>query len=139
DHFKAFNDTHGHAAGDAVLKSVAGSVKRSLRQSDLLGRVGGEEFVILCRNTSRDPAIRCAEKVRHAVEQTSVQYEGKSLGATISLGVAEFDELYSDADFVLNAADRALYEAKRTGRNRVCVFETADDPEASLLQAALSG
>ncbi|HPF40299.1 MAG TPA: diguanylate cyclase [Phycisphaerae bacterium] len=139
DHFKAFNDTHGHAAGDAVLRSVAASVKGSLRQSDLLGRVGGEEFVILCRNTPRDAAVHCAEKVRYAVEQAAVRYEGKSLGATISLGVAEFDELYSDADFVLNAADRALYEAKRTGRNRVCVFEAVADPEASLLQAAFSG
>ncbi|MCB9855806.1 MAG: response regulator [Phycisphaerales bacterium] len=138
DHFKAFNDTHGHAAGDAVLKSVAHVIKGSLRQSDHFGRVGGEEFVILCPSTPLASAASCAEKVRLAVQESSVRFEGKLLQATISLGVAEFGDILSDADYVLNAADRALYDAKRLGRNRVCTFENGPTPETLPLQAALA-
>lgn len=138
DHFKSFNDTHGHAAGDAVLKIVAKTIQSSLRQSDLVGRIGGEEFMILCTNTPLDAGVQCAEKVRRAVENAVAVIDDKQLSATISLGVAEFGDLVADADFIMNAADRALYEAKRQGRNRVCAFRPETNSEDVLLEVALS-
>jgi diguanylate cyclase (GGDEF)-like protein len=120
DHFKRVNDTWGHPAGDAVLRNVAAVANATVRSTDLVGRLGGEEFIVLLPGTSGDAARRIAEKLRTALEASPVQWEQTTICATASIGIAgttalekrSFDSLYSDAD-------KALYLAKQRGRNRV--------------------
>ena len=121
DHFKKVNDTHGHAAGDAILRAGASSVTATLRSEDILARVGGEEFVVVLRGVARGAAMACAERLRSAVESCDVEVDGVSLRATISLGVATSDEVSLDASggVLLTLADERLYEAKAAGRNRI--------------------
>ena len=121
DHFKKINDTHGHPAGDAVLKQLAQVVLTAVRTEDLVARVGGEEFAILMRNTNAEGARDCAERVRRAVEQMVVEVDRRPIPVTISLGAATLaDGNIADASALVAAADALLYEAKRGGRNRVC-------------------
>jgi len=120
DLFKHVNDTWGHPAGDAVLKNVSAVANNSVRITDLVGRLGGEEFIILLPNTPLEAARWLAEKVRANVERTPTVWEGGQIRSTVSIGVAstsaadkhDFDHLYS-------TADQALYSAKDKGRNRV--------------------
>lgn len=119
DHFKHFNDTYGHAVGDVVLKTVSKTMKETIRRTDAAGRLGGEEFVVLCTGTPADAAIACAEKIRQAVERQVTRHESLELAVTISLGVAEFTGRLTSVDSLLNAADVALYDAKNSGRNQV--------------------
>lgn len=125
DHFKRVNDTRGHLAGDALLRHVAQTVARLLRRSDLLARYGGEEFAALLAGADRSAAAGVAENLRRAVENAPLEAEHPSppLRATISLGVASLPENGMHEAEVLEAADRALYSAKREGRNRVSVAE----------------
>ena len=127
DHFKRVNDTRGHLAGDALLRHVAQSVARLLRRSDLVARYGGEEFAALLAGADRAAAARVAENLRSAIESAPLEaeYPSPPLRATISLGVASWPENGRHEIEVLEAADRALYRAKREGRNRVVV---ADPP-----------
>jgi diguanylate cyclase (GGDEF)-like protein len=120
DHFKAVNDRYGHLAGDRVLKTVAQVLREQVRESDLVGRVGGEEFAILCAGIDPEGALRLAERVRAAVEETGIEYEGRSLQVTVSVGVAaqRADEEWNTQTLYKDADDR-LYSAKRSGRNRV--------------------
>ena len=122
DHFKRVNDTHGHLAGDAALRTVAQTCRGVLRQSDILGRFGGEEFVILLPETDRTAAAALAQKLRTALEQQRIQYEDRSFVVTASFGVAGVTTS-TDASLeeLFRSADQAVYEAKETGRNRVCV------------------
>ena len=114
DHFKHINDTHGHAAGDAVLIAVASCLAGSLRDCDLLGRIGGEEFVLLLPETSEDSALQVAQRMRTDIEQLHLpQIEEK---ITISAGIAQWRDRESGDD-LLQRADRALYQAKEAGRN----------------------
>ncbi|MCG8406481.1 MAG: response regulator [Phycisphaerales bacterium] len=122
DHFKSVNDDYSHAAGDAVLKSVAGTILDSLRKTDYVGRLGGEEFVVLCPNTPLSNAVVCAEKLRQVVEKKVTRFESHELAVTISLGVATYGGATTCPNDLLNAADIPLYNAKRSGRNRVCAF-----------------
>ncbi len=133
DHFKNFNDTHGHAAGDKVLKVVAQVLRANCRKTDLVGRVGGEEFLILCPGVKGEGAAVCAEHLRAAVEQNAIEYEGAPLLVKISLGVAEACKAYGNHDMLLKAADQALYESKARGRNRVTVAgsQSAQTPVAA--------
>jgi diguanylate cyclase (GGDEF)-like protein len=121
DHFKSFNDGHGHDAGDAVLSAVAARLAANLRPTDLVARMGGEEFVILFPNTGIiDAAVAC-ERVRLAVAACEVDKPtggGTLPRVTISIGVAELHDGQSPAD-ILKAADAAMYRAKKGGRNRV--------------------
>jgi diguanylate cyclase (GGDEF)-like protein len=118
DGFKDLNDTHGHATGDAVLREVGALLQRTLRASDLAGRWGGEEFLLLLRETSLRGALELAERVRSALEAcTILAVDGTPLHVTASFGVGVFDA-DEDAD-VVAAADAALYVAKRGGKNRV--------------------
>jgi diguanylate cyclase (GGDEF)-like protein len=121
DHFKKVNDTHGHMAGDAVLCATANIVKDTAPREYLFARVGGEEFAVLCPNTSLATAKVCAERIRLAVASNLPTFEEKSLPVTVSLGLAEFqpgsDE---DPDALYGRADEKLYQAKDGGRNRVC-------------------
>jgi diguanylate cyclase len=118
DHFKKFNDTYGHKAGDRVLKSVAASVQDSLRSSDLVFRYGGEEFVVILNGIQGDNALKLAEKIRQGVEKEYFVDKDKKLKVTISLGVACVTEGESELE-LFERADKAMYVAKRKGRNRV--------------------
>ncbi len=121
DHFKRINDTLGHNAGDRVLKAIQAPVAESLRPTDLVGRVGGEEFLVLLSDQALDVAIKVAERIRGAIETTGVEYLGDTITLTASLGVARWDGR-SDLDALVYCADQALYKAKEEGRNRVeCV------------------
>ena len=121
DHFKKLNDVHGHAAGDALLRGVAGVVSASLRSEDVLARVGGEEFVVVLRGIGRSAATACAERIRTAIEKAEFSAEGQTLRATVSIGTATSDEIVLDATGkgLIELADTRLYEAKASGRNRV--------------------
>lgn len=117
DHFKSVNDTHGHGAGDGVLKVFADTAASALRITDLLGRVGGEEFAALLPCTM-DEALLAAERVRAAFEQSGVAIDGVPLATTVSIGVAG-GPANTELDVLMASADTALYRAKRGGRNRV--------------------
>jgi len=125
DMFKMYNDTHGHDIGDAVLKQVAGAVKGALRAQDVVARTGGDEFLVICPDTGLDAALACAERVRFAVESAPLLFEGRLLGATVSIGVATRDNVMKEPDSLIKRADQALYLAKSKGRN--CVM-TAQAP-----------
>jgi diguanylate cyclase (GGDEF)-like protein len=119
DHFKAVNDTHGHAGGDQVLKAVAKVLQANCRGIDTLARIGGEEFAILLPETSAADARVMLERIRHGVAALAVPVGKIDVPVTISIGVASFDESQSDCDTLLSLADQALYAAKRQGRNHV--------------------
>jgi diguanylate cyclase (GGDEF)-like protein len=127
DHFKKINDTHGHGVGDLVLKAAAAHFKANLRPSDFACRFGGEEFVLILPKTGGDDALRFAERIRQSLAEQTVSWDGgKSLRATISIGIAEFAK--SDTlDSLLSRADAGLYLAKEQGRNR-CVFQPLPKP-----------
>jgi two-component system cell cycle response regulator len=121
DHFKRVNDTYGHMAGDAVLCATAEVVKKTTSPDYLFARVGGEEFAVLCPNTSLAAAKVCAERIRLAVYGNLPTFEEKSLPVTVSLGVAEFKAGSDEsAEALYGRADEKLYRAKDSGRNRVC-------------------
>ena len=120
DHFKKINDTHGHAAGDSVLRAVAGAIKRQLRNVDMVFRFGGEEFLILLSNTGRDAAGRVGERLRQAAQAQDYWVEGKRIELTVSLGCSTLLAAES-AESLLRRADNALYVAKREGRNRLAM------------------
>jgi len=119
DHFKWLNDTHGHLAGDEVLSGFAEDIRRCLRDTDIICRWGGEEFIILLKDTNISGARRVAEKIRLLAEQHTYVFTGSALQVTVSLGLTELhpdDTLQS----LIARADQALYSAKQSGRNRVC-------------------
>ena len=118
DHFKRVNDVHGHAVGDQVLQRLAQLMRESARGDDVLCRVGGEEFLMLLPGVSLEAAEQVAQRLRALLERTDIAPVGR---ITLSLGVARWPQHGSTAGAVLEAADAALYEAKRTGRNRVVV------------------
>ena len=124
DHFKAVNDTHGHDVGDNVLKEVAGRVSRNLRNFDTVARYGGEEFVIVMPDASLDAAALGADRLRQQIasEPFDASKPAEPLTVTISLGVAMTQDPASHPDDLLRNADRALYDAKRAGRNRVAAY-----------------
>ncbi|MES9996527.1 diguanylate cyclase [Desulfovibrio aminophilus] len=117
DHFKKVNDTYGHDAGDAVLRSLADTARTALRQADVLGRLGGEEFAAILPETDLKAGMETAERLRRAVEELKVSHGELVLRLTVSLGVAQIRE-GEDLDGLLKRADQALYEAKNSGRNR---------------------
>ena len=119
DHFKAINDTHGHAIGDSVLRSVAAMLRAETRSSDLIGRIGGEEFALLLPDTSIEVAMRCAERIRATLAAMIVTISGKRLPLTASLGVSSCHHHDESIEMVMGRADRALYVSKHAGRNRV--------------------
>lgn len=121
DHFKKVNDGYGHAAGDEVLVRLAGILAEDLREVDLLGRLGGEEFGVLLPNTGVREAFTLAERIRKAVAEKTVEIADGAirLSFTISIGVAEMTDDMASLDQLISKADEALYEAKKTGRNRV--------------------
>ena len=121
DHFKRCNDEHGHLLGDEALKTVARLLVRHVRQSDTVARYGGEEFVILFHNTNAEGARQVAEKLRQVIAAEPLG-DDEALRVTVSAGVASTDGGGYEAVALFDRADRALYDAKRSGRNRVCVW-----------------
>jgi len=124
DHFKGINDSHGHATGDAVLAGSAAACRALLRQTDLFGRVGGEEFVVLLPHTGKQAALAVAEKLRAGIAAQRFSCAEEPFAVTASFGVATIGHAAGDIDAVLGAADAALYAAKAGGRNR-CVTSPA--------------
>ncbi|MGH9084327.1 MAG: GGDEF domain-containing protein, partial [Acidimicrobiales bacterium] len=120
DHFKAYNDTLGHQAADVALQSLADVLARSSREGDTVYRYGGEELLVVMRETTSDGAREHAERLRSAVEH-HFEAPGQPRSVTISIGVASIPDHATAADALVAAADGALYEAKRGGRNRTCV------------------
>jgi diguanylate cyclase (GGDEF)-like protein len=118
DWFKRVNDTYGHASGDLALCALVGACKASLRATDYIGRVGGEEFVCVMPDTGADDAVACAERIRKSIAALCLNTESGPLRFTVSIGVAVLDAAHLDWPALLRAADRALYEAKAAGRNR---------------------
>lgn len=123
DHFKTFNDTHGHTAGDEVLRSVAGAIKSVRRSTDISGRYGGEEFGIILPETTEAQALHAAERLRETIANTVVQWEDTPLQVTVSLGITEYSDTFSCYQEWLEASDKALYKAKEGGRNQSCVIQ----------------
>ncbi|HWM85524.1 MAG TPA: GGDEF domain-containing protein [Kofleriaceae bacterium] len=120
DHFKRVNDQWGHLAGDRVLGEFAGLIMESVRDEDVFARYGGEEFAVLSRLISAGDCARFAERLRRSVEQLKAEYDGTIIPITVSIGVASVPVLrVQTANDLLRAADRALYQAKQAGRNRV--------------------
>ena len=121
DDFKATNDRHGHLGGDAVLRQVAATVHALIRIEDVFARFGGEEFVVLTRGDGVHNTSQLAERLRRAIADTPAYFEGATLGVTVSIGVAELEEIKAPAgaEALLERADARLYRAKSAGRNRV--------------------
>jgi diguanylate cyclase (GGDEF)-like protein len=117
DDFKTINDTYGHDAGDTVLKTVTKIIQQLLREHDLFGRVGGEEFLILLPSTDQVSALEIAERIRAEVAKTDIVVASASLKSSISLGVSSNHSEHTLSQLV-SLADKALYEAKRSGKNK---------------------
>jgi len=118
DHFKKINDTYGHSAGDKVLQATVNCIQHTIRSSDILFRYGGEEFVVLLNGASRKGATLLAERIREKVEAGECHAERKKIKTTVSIGIASLDIDDGHESLFMNA-DKALYEAKKSGRNCV--------------------
>lgn len=124
DHFKRFNDTLGHDAGDALLRELGALFQRQIRAEDIACRYGGEEFTIVLHDASVEVTQRRAEQIREAASQLRVRHAQRVLEpVTLSLGVATFPQNGATRDILMQNADAALYRAKQDGRDRVCVAE----------------
>jgi len=121
DRFKSVNDNHGHNAGDMVLKEVAKRIGDNLRPGDILGRWGGEEFVIIIEDNATDTAF-VAEKLRASLEEKELEYKGDNIKITGSFGISSLSDQKSIEEMI-EQADKAMYTAKQSGRNRVAKFE----------------
>jgi diguanylate cyclase (GGDEF)-like protein len=119
DFFKKVNDTHGHLCGDLILKGISGKIASLIRKTDFLARYGGEEFCCLLPETNLASAALLAERFRTTIAEMKHVYQDTEISVTVSLGVAEMVSELSSPDALLKKADESLYEAKRTGRNRV--------------------
>lgn len=121
DQFKLLNDTYGHQGGDKVLIETTEVINELLRMGDLFGRYGGEEFAVILPNTELTGAHDVAERIRKTIENNAIEYQGENINVTVSIGIAvmnEYDARYED---IISRADIALYKAKNSGRNQVCV------------------
>ncbi len=119
DNFKEINDSFGHHAGDLVLKNLALQLTRQTRASDLVCRLGGDEFLVVLLNARTESALKKAEQFREAFDESVAVHEGSEIRSTLSLGIAMFPDQGATSREVMTAADRALYESKRKGRNRI--------------------
>jgi diguanylate cyclase (GGDEF)-like protein len=125
DHFKQFNDTYGHDAGDFVLKAIGQTLRENIRGSDIACRYGGEEMTLVFPETTMAEAVKRAEQLRQLISQLDLSYGGKALNTlTASLGIAAFPEHGSHGNALIQTADAALYRAKAAGRDRVVAAET---------------
>ena len=121
DHFKKFNDTHGHLAGDEALKAVSAVLKQATRDIDCVSRFGGEEFLVVLPETGLDGAGTVAERIRQQLAEDRISVGEQSVTVTLSIGVAEFPIDGDSSETLIASADAALYQAKRGGRDRVMI------------------
>lgn len=131
DYFKEINDTHGHPAGDAVLRAMAQAVLEQIRKEDYFARLGGEEFALLLPETDPPHANQFSERIRQTIENLRVAFQNTQIAVTASFGVTYLHSKDEDEDSVFIRADRALYEAKKKGRNKVMVLEYGESQAAS--------
>jgi len=125
DHFKLINDRYGHPAGDAVLKLFADVVNSVARRSDIIGRLGGEEFAMVLPSTTASEALEFSQRLHHAINQAVLKFNGSAIRYTVSIGLTEFDNASADSiDDLLAQADIALYQAKQAGRNQTATFNS---------------
>jgi diguanylate cyclase (GGDEF)-like protein len=122
DHFKKCNDRYGHLVGDVVLKEIAGIMKKNLREIDIIGRYGGEEFSIMLPDTSKEGAIIVGERLRRAVEGCRITAYDETINTTISIGITAFPDDTDEISQLIDKADQMLYKAKEEGRNRLMVY-----------------
>ena len=123
DNFKKINDSYGHDVGDTVLKDTAAVIKKALRSQDIVCRIGGDEFLIICPDTNLDQALVCAERVRRAVEATPIRADHQQLSTSLSIGVAVRETNMRDPNALMKGADRGVYLAKQRGRNRIATVQ----------------
>ncbi|WP_445775107.1 sensor domain-containing diguanylate cyclase [Shewanella sp.] len=131
DWFKMINDKHGHAVGDAALKSIAKTLQQHTRKSDVLARWGGEEFIIFLPNTNQADAMQLANDLREKIASITLYHDGGELSVTASFGVAEYERHMTKVEDLIKLADKALYKAKNCGRNIVCDTSTTGSVTAS--------
>jgi len=121
DDFKQINDNFGHSCGDSVIRDVSNQIRSCQRETDYSGRYGGEEFAIILPDTSVQQALNLAERLRKQIEEQSFMINGEQQSVTISLGLAEFNPEFKDHIEWINAADSAMYESKKQGKNKVTI------------------
>ena len=131
DHFKSINDRFGHATGDRVLRLFAEICTANLRSTDLVGRLGGEEFAVLMADANRDNAFLVAERLRAAFETAAMVLDERTIASTLSIGVSIIQDPAQDLVSLLGQADQALYRAKARGRNRVELAASDIDVDAA--------
>jgi diguanylate cyclase (GGDEF)-like protein len=132
DFFKKINDTYGHTVGDVVLKYVAKIIMNSIRNTDVAARYGGEEFVVLVSRPGKTLAMKIAERIRKSIEHSNIKYKGIVIKTTISGGVVYYDPAVDTSDDVMiERADKALYQSKQNGRNRITLSVPAAKPQNS--------
>ncbi len=125
DHFKKVNDTHGHQAGDEVIRHTSAALRDSIRKTDVAGRYGGEEFAVILIDTTAENAHILAERLRKKIEESIVTHDGTEIRYTISLGLSEYRPEIKSYKSWLERADQALYDAKESGRNKSIIFAKA--------------
>ena len=131
DHFKKVNDQHGHLTGDMVLREVARVIAAQIREIDIAGRYGGEEFCVILPDTDKAGALVVAERIRTAIHDQKVKAYDSMLAVTTSIGVAAFPEDAMQMEELLDKSDWALYRAKKSGRNRVAGFSVYEDQSST--------
>lgn len=119
DGFKQVNDTFGHLAGDLALKHIGSIITQALRDGDIAGRVGGDEFMICLPNTSRDAALKVGDRILKEVRQSDLIYDAKKINLSLSFGLSSIDDSAMAIDSIIKTADQALYRAKKLGKNRI--------------------
>ncbi len=122
DHFKSINDSHGHAIGDRVLQEIARVIQSAARKHDSVSRVGGEEFLLVCQDAEQQTALVVAERLRQLIKALRIDLDKDVIQLTASIGVATREPAIAEADDMVQGADKALYAAKKAGRDRVCLF-----------------
>lgn len=134
DHFKKINDTYGHQAGDLVIKTLARVIQKSIRETDLAGRYGGEEFAVILVDSTASNALKVAERIRRLAEAMVIDHEGHQIRFTVSIGLSEFRKPVNSSMAWLEEADQALYMSKNSGRNRVSVWHHENEEQIGQLQ-----
>ena len=130
DNLKEVNDGFGHGAGDQLIKVLANTMKESLRTSDVVARIGGDEFVVLLPEADRKHALEAGERIRSSTANTSFDRDGQRVDMTVSIGIASFPDDGESLEEIMENADRALYKSKKTGRNRVTPYARAGSETA---------
>jgi len=122
DYFKDYNDRYGHIVGDAILRELSKTIQETIRQIDMVGRYGGEEFSVILSETDKEAAQFAAERIRQAIEDRRIRAYDEELKITVSIGISTFPGDGKDIKTLIDRADSALYRAKETGRNKVCIY-----------------